>query len=152
MQRARRHDPHPTPWEVPLAIVVGALLLFVVGAHLGRGIANLLSAGWWEFPDRADLFTSLSGLLGGDASAGLTATHPNLGPATMLWSCIAAVELAILGLIVAGTRAGLRLWGPSRVQGVATREEAERLLGRARLRRHAAIVRPDLYGRDRGQA
>ena len=152
MQRARRHDPHPTPWEVPLAIVLGALLLVMVGAHVGRGIANLLSAGWWEFPDRADLFTSLPGLLGGDASAGLTATHPNLAPATMLWSCIAAVELAILALIVAGIRAGLRLWGPTRVQGVATREEAERLLGRSRLRRHAAIVRPDLYGKGRGRA
>ena len=152
MQRARRHDPHPTPWEVPLAIVVGALLLFVVGAHLGRGIANLLSAGWWEFPDRADLFTSLPGLLEGDARAGLTAPQPTVAPATMLWVCIAAVELAILGLVVAGIRAGLRLWGSSRVQGVATREEAERLLGRSRLRRHAALVRPDLYGKGRGRA
>ena len=149
MQRARRHDPHPTPWEVPLAIVVGSLLLFVVGAHLGRGIANLLSAGWWEFPDRADLFTSLPGLLEGDASTGLTAPHPTVAPAPMLWSCIAAVELAVLVSIIAGIRAGLRLWGHSRVQGLATREEAEQLLGRSRLRRHAAIVRPDLYGTDR---
>ena len=152
MQRARRHDPHPTPWEVPLAIVVGSLLLFVVGAHVGRGIANLLSVGWWEFPDRADLFTSLPGLLEGDAGAGLTATHPMVAPAIVLWVCIAAVELVVLGLIVAGIRAGLRLWGPSRVQGVATREEAERLLGRSRLRRHAAIVRPDLYGKGRRPA
>jgi hypothetical protein len=152
MQRARRHDPHPTPWEVPLAIVVGSLLLVVVGAHLGRGIANLLSAGWWDFPDRADWFTSIPGLLEGDASAGLTATHAAVAAATLLWICIAAVELAILGLIVAGIRSGLRLWGPSRVQGVATREEAERLLGRSRLRRHAAVVRPDLYGKGRGQA
>lgn len=152
MQRARRNDPHPTAWEVPLAIVVGALLLFVVGAHVGRGIANLLSVGWWEFPDRAHLFTSLPGLLGGDASAGLTAMHPMVAPATVLWVGIAAVELVVLGLIVAGIRAGLLLWGPSRVQGVATREEAERLLGRSRLRRHAAIVRPDLYGKGRGRA
>ena len=152
MQRARRHDPHPTPWEVPLAIVVGSLLLFVVGAHLGRGIANLLSAGWWEFPDRTRLFTSLPGLLGGDASAGLRTGHPTVAAAPMLWICIAAVELAVLGMIVAGIRAGLRLWGPGRIQGVATREEAERLLGRSRLRRHAAIVRPDLYGKGRGRA
>jgi len=152
MQRARRHDPHPTPWEVPLAVVVGSILLVVVGAHVGRGIANLLSAGWWEFPDRTLLFTSLPGLLGGDASAGLTARRQTVASPTMLWACIAAVELAILGLVVAGIRAGLRLWGPSRVQGVATREEAERLLGRSRLRRHAAIVRPDLYGKGRGQA
>ena len=69
---------------------------------------------------------------------------------------IAAVGTAVaipgLGLIVAGIRAGLRLWGSGRVQGVATREEAERLLGRSRLCRHAAIVRPDLYGKDRGRA
>ena len=152
MQQARRHNPHPTPWEVPLAIVVGSLLLVVVGAHVGRGIANAIYAGWWGFPDRADLFTSLPGLVGGDASAGLRTGHPTVAAAPVLWSCIAAVEAAVLGLIVAGIRAGLRLWGPSRVQGVATREEAERLLGRSRLRRHAAVVRPDLYGKGRGQA
>jgi len=152
MQRARRYDPHPAPWEVPLAIVVGALLLMVVGIHVGRGVANLLSVGVWELPDRAVWFSSLPGLLGGDASAGLTATHLTATSPTMLWSCIAAVELAVLVLVVAGVTAGLRLWGPSKVQGVATRAEAERLLGRSRLRRNAAVVRPDLYGKGRGRA
>jgi hypothetical protein len=32
---------------------------------------------------------------------------------------------------------------------MATREEAERLLGRSRLRKVAVVVRPDLYGKGR---
>lgn len=41
----------------------------------------------------------------------------------------------------------LRRWGPGRIQGMATASEAEQLLGVARLRKVADIVRPDLYGK-----
>ncbi len=147
MQRARRQDPYPVTWEVPLGIVVAIVMLAVLGLHMGRGIANLLAGGWWGFPERARLFTSLPALLRGDTAAGLTHVGGPLAPRPMLWTCVTVVEVAIVVLVVVVVKLVLDRWGPGRVQGLASRAEAERLLGRARLRRHAAIVRPDLYGK-----
>ena len=43
-------------------------------------------------------------------------------------------------------------WGPARMKGMASRGEAERLLGVTRLRKVRAVVRPDLYGKRRDPA
>ena len=48
-------------------------------------------------------------------------------------------------------KTGLDRWGPHRVQGMATRAEAEQMLGRTRLRKASAVVRPDLYGKQRSR-
>ncbi len=40
-------------------------------------------------------------------------------------------------------------WGPHRIHGMASKAEAQHLLGRRRLHRVRAIIRPDLYGKDR---
>ena len=40
-------------------------------------------------------------------------------------------------------------WGPGRLRGMASRGEAERLLGVTRLRKVRSVVRPDLYGKNR---
>lgn len=152
MQRARRHDPYPVAWEIPVGILVAVLLLLVLGVHAGRAVATFAAAGWWGFPDRADLFTSLPGLLSGDAGAGLDTRGRPVASGALLWGCIAAVEALVLALIVLAVKGGLTRWGPSRTRGLATRDEAERLLGPARLRRHARIVRPDLYGRNRSRS
>ena len=60
-------------------------------------------------------------------------------------------ELVIWVAIGFASKAGLDRWGPGRIQGMATRAEAERLLGRTRLRKVAAVVRPDLYGKARAR-
>jgi hypothetical protein len=48
-----------------------------------------------------------------------------------------AVGVFILKLV-------LDRWGPGRLRGVASRGEAERLLGVTRLRKVRSVVRPDL--------
>lgn len=149
MQRARRHDPYPATWELPVAALVAVALLLVVGLHVGRGVANLLAEGWWAFPDRRQLLTSVPGLLGGDALAGLNLAGRQRAPEPLLRACIATVEVIVLALIGTGLKVALDVWGPSRIRGVANRAETERLLGRSRLRRHAAVVRPDLHGNSR---
>jgi hypothetical protein len=146
MQQARRRDPYPLTGEVPAGIVLAVVVLAVLGLHIGRGVANLLAGGWWGFPDRARLFVSLPALLGGDPGAGLTQVGGPLASGSLLWTCVVVVEVTLLIGSLAGLKFGLRRWGPRRVQGLASRAEAERLLGRARLRRHSRIVRPDLYG------
>ena len=56
----------------------------------------------------------------------------------------ALVEVAAIVLTGWAVVAGMRQWGPARVSGMATRAEAETLLGVARLRRVAPVIRPDL--------
>ena len=151
MQKTRRRDPYPVTWEVPAGIAVAAASVAVLGLHLGRGIANLLAGGWWAFPDRKLLLTSLPGVFGGDAAAGLAPVAGPLASPSLMWTCIIAVETVLFLVALVAVKAVVDRSGPNRTQGLATRTEAERLLGRARLRRHAAIVRPDLYGKDRRQ-
>jgi hypothetical protein len=48
---------------------------------------------------------------------------------------------------------GVRWWrqmGPGALQGMATRAEVERVLGVSNLRRGRKVIRPDLFGADRG--
>lgn len=149
MQRARRTNPYPFTWEIPLTAVVATGLLLVLGVHAGRAGANLVAGGGLTLPSRETLFTSVAGVLGGDAGAGLTGATGHLaGPvAVRVW--IAIVETLILVLIVWAGKVSFDRWGPGRIQGMATREEAGRLLGRSRLRKVGAVVRPDLYGKAR---
>ncbi|NHA70157.1 hypothetical protein [Phycicoccus flavus] len=151
MQRSRRTNPYPYTWEVPASALLALLLLLLLGLQAGRSVANLVTGNGWVFVARDDLFTSLGGVLGGDAAAGLQeVTHP--APAGLMWTCVAVLEVLVLVGSVWAAAWALGRWGPGRLRGVASVAEAERLLGRARLRRHAKVIRPDLYGpRAKGQ-
>ena len=146
MQRSRRTNPYPFAWEIPLAIVVGILCLFVLGIQTGRSVANLAAGNGWVFVGSEALFTSLPGVLRGDATAGLSSLT---SPATQaqLWTSIAIVQFLVLFACAALAVAVWRRWGPTRLHGMATTAEAEQLLGLARLRRHARVIRPDLHSR-----
>ena len=58
--------------------------------------------------------------------------------------------LLVVAAVGWAVKFGLDRWGPARLRGMATAAEAEVLLGRTRLRRHAKVIRPDLYGAPRG--
>ena len=149
MQRSRRTTPYPFTWEIPVGIVSAVLLALVVGVQAGRSLANLGAGNGWLFVDRIALFTTLGPLLSGQAYAGLpTVVSP--ASAALLWTCIGIVELLVLTAIGWTVKFGFDRWGPSRLRGMATAAEAEALLGRTRLRRHAKVIRPDLYGAPRG--
>jgi hypothetical protein len=148
-QRSRRHDPYPWTWEIPLVAVLAVLVLIILGAHLGRAIANLVAGSGWRFPNRVDLFRSLPGVLRGDAAAGLVDLDGPVASPSSLLACVAATELILLAFAVSLLKWGLGRWGPGRMRGVATAAEAEGLLGVTRLRRNRRIVRPDLYRKDR---
>ena len=149
MQQSRRTTPYPYTWEIPLAAVLAIGLLLVVAAHVARTTALALTGAGWAWTSQAQLFTALPGILSGDSRAGL-----DPGPAAsrgLLYTCLIVVELVVLGLIGCAAVTGLRHWGPARVRGMATRGEAETLLGVRRLRSVAHIVRPDLHRRGRAQ-
>ncbi len=147
MQRSRRTNPYPFTWEIPLAVAVGAVLLLVLGVHVGRAAANLGAGSGMTLPPREELFTSLVAVIRGDAGAGLTGTHPHLAGPTAVRIWVILTEALTLALMAWAGKVGFQRWGPGRIQGMATREEAEKLLGRSRLRRTRGVVRPDLYAR-----
>ncbi len=145
MQQSRRTTPYPYTWEIPLTATITVVITLVVAAHTARTLANVFAGAGWDFTPHTALFTALPGILGGDARAGLdpgASASPGL-----LYTCLVAVELLALVLIVWAVIGGMRQWGPARVRGMATRAEADTLLGLARLRRVAPVVRPDLHAK-----
>jgi hypothetical protein len=151
MQRARRHDPYPLTWELPTALTAAVLLVLAAGVHAGRAVANLLAGAGWTWPDHDQVFTSLPAVLSGQAGAGLAGQPRALPGPLALWASISLIELVLVILLGWLAAQGLHTWGPRRVHGMASRAEAERLLGRVRLRRAAPVIRPDLYRPKRGQ-
>ena len=149
MQRSRRTNPYPFTWEIPVGLSVVAGLLLLLGVQAGRSIANTIAGNGWIFIDRAQIFSSLGGIVTGRADTGLAEIHHPAGPG-LLWSCIGVLELSLLVACAVALKWGLDRWGPGRLQGMATRSEAEALLGINRLRKHAKVIRPDLYGTSNG--
>jgi type IV secretion system protein VirD4 len=142
LQQARRTNPYPWTWELPAAAVVAVLLVMVIAVHGARSIANVTVGGGWQFTDRSALFGSLPSILGGDAGAGLTSAAASAS-SRYLWVWISATELATVVVTALVLRSVLRRWGPGRVLGMASPSEATVLLGEGRLRRNAAMIRPD---------
>lgn len=150
--RARRREPYPYTWEIPAAALMGLILVVALGTQLGRAVACWLSGDGLVFPDRSALVTSLPALLMGHADAGLPAgSAERVGVGLLRWS-VAFVDAVVL--VAAGWVAwwAMQRWGPWRLQGMASREEAQRLLGPTRLRKAAPVVRPDLRSKAAGCA
>jgi hypothetical protein len=133
MQRDRRHNPYPWTWEIPVGVVCAVLLVLALGVHLGNSLAHLTSGQGWTWPASSQLFASLPTVL--TNSTGAVGVHT--------W--IIAVEFLLLGGLTSAAVAGWQRWGPSRLKGVATRDQAEQVLGVTRLHKVARIVRPDIH-------
>ena len=150
MQRNRRRNPYPQTWEIPLAVLVGYSLLLLVGVQFGRAVANVIAGNGWVLVERAEIVNSLPGVLAGRADAGLVGMG-SPASSSLLWASVLFVEILVFAVSAGCVRFGWGRWGPSRIQGTATRAEAEQLLGIVRLRRHAHLIRPDLYSDRRGR-
>lgn len=149
MQQSRRSNPYPFTWEIPLMLAVSVLLLLVLGVQAGRAVANVAAGAGVSFPPQEELLTSLPGLLGGDSSAGLPPSTAGRASPAALRTWVAGVELITLIVLC---WAGRALWlrcGPHRIHGMASKAQAQKLLGCRRLRRARGSIRPDLYGKER---
>ena len=147
LQQARRTNPYPWTWEIPVAVIVAVLLVMAIAIHAARTIANAVAGGGWQFTPRSELFSSLPGLVTGEATSGLAIAPTAHATAHQLWVWIALTELGVLVAIAFLVRTVLRQHGPGRIQGMASPREADQLLSTARLRRNAAMIRPDLYAK-----
>ena len=150
MQRERRRDPYPWTWEIPAAVALATLFVNVIGIQLGRSVANLVAGAGWTWPDAnagafpspigTAFWTSLPGVLGGHADAGLPSPAPDgLAGRGLVWVSLALTEVALLTATVWLGAWAYQRWGPGRMRGMATAAEAEKLLGVTRLRKVAGI-------------
>ena len=147
MQVDRRKESIPWTWEP----FVGALALYVfvalVAAQTARGMAYLLAGDGFRWPKAEAQVSSTFAVFAGHSATGLLGTSVPVLGSTWLYVCLAIVEfLALSAVTWVGVAMFLR-WGPARVLGMATRADAQKLLGLARLRSHSAVIRPDLHRR-----
>lgn len=139
-----RADVGPASWEVPAAAALAWLAAAALLLPAGRGVAAVLAGGGWVWPtDGAALAASVGGLLTGDPNTGLDATQAAALPGTpAVYTVIAVLLVAFLAASAGAAWAGRRVLGTP--TGMADRSQVEQVLGRSRLRRAAAVVRPDL--------
>ena len=144
MQQQRRTNPYPWTWEPAAAIALALTTILAVGVQVGRGLALLATGHGWHWPAQNLLLTSLPGILAGHPATGLTLPDVTCPPG-LLAATITLTEVALLaGMAVAGKWAWGR-WGTGRTLGLASRDEAEQILGLTRLHHVRRIIRPDLY-------
>lgn len=139
----------PLTWELPAAAGLAWVAVAAVLLPAGRGAASALAGGGWLWPGTgAGLTASVGGLLAGHPGAGLAreaaAALPRPGVVYLL---LTLVQAAWLGAGLLGLRAWWRTWGPGMHQGLASAGEVEKVLGRSRMRRDRAVIRPDLYAK-----
>ena len=149
--QAQRRDPQPMSrgGELALVTAASALLLLALSALVGLGLASAVWGTGWVWPHGSDTIGAvLGGIMGGHPGDGLPGPlRAHVPGRAVVYSAVAGTELLLLTLT--GT-AGVLYWryhrpGDAR-RGMATRAEAEQVLGLSRLRSTKAIIRPDLHG------
>jgi type IV secretion system protein VirD4 len=149
-----RRDPPPLTWELPAAVTLAWVAVAALLLPAGRGAASWLTGAGWVWPRTGTALTaSLVGLLAGHPLSALTATRaPVLPAAGVVYLVVVLAEVAwlIVSLLAVGT--WWRTWGPGMRGGLADRVEVEKVLGLSRIRRNAAVIRPDLYGNSKAIA
>lgn len=145
MDDQQHKDGYPWTWEPAAAVALGLATIAVLSLQLGRTAALLVtgSGTWWPAPEQ--LITSTWGITQGHLDAGLpNVIHDATAPPWLAWTLAAVFALAL------STAGGWLLWrlrGHGAMKGMATTDQANQLLGVARLRKNRRIIRPDLYGR-----
>ena len=146
----RRRDPQPMGqgWEVAVAVIGGALLGFGLAALCGLGAASALFGRGWVWPRGTETIGRvLGGLLTGNPGRGLNPRQaPLVAGSAALYLCVAVCEVAVIAASTVGGVLIARYRRPGDARGgMATRREAEGVLGISRLRGAKQIIRPDLY-------
>jgi type IV secretion system protein VirD4 len=147
--RRQRRDVMPLTWELPAAAALAWVGVAAMLVPAGRGAASWLTGGGWVWPStRAGLTASLVGLLAGHPSSGLVSTAASALPAAgVVYLVLSLLEVAWLVVSLLGLARWWRTWGPGMREGLAGRGEVEKVLGRSRMRRARAVIRPDLYAK-----
>jgi hypothetical protein len=153
MERSRRDrfatKTAPLTWEIPAAVMLAGLFFILITPLVVQGLVGFASSGDFAWPTN-QFFDAYGGLLQGHFGAGLrrgvAAGLPSDG---VMWLLTIVGEVVVLGAAI-----GVGLWmrevtGTNSRHGLATAAQAAEALGLPRLRKSAAVIRPDLYARAR---
>jgi len=148
----RLRDPQPLSRGGEVAFVAVSLVLLLLGlaALTGLGTAAAVFGGGWVWPHGSDQIGHvLAGLLSGHPGAGLPPPeHARVPSQFLVHSCVTVAELLMLTVTVTAAVVFWRYHRPAGAGGgMATRAEAQQVLGASRLRHARPILRPDLIRR-----
>lgn len=152
MERARRDrlatHPIPLTWEIPAAVTVALLVLLALTPLVVQGLVAWLVTGTFGWPT-SHPEDALRGLLRGNFGDGLPSILSSRLPSdALMWTVTAVAEVAVIAAaLVLAVRLRYLVIPTSGRHGLATPAQAAEALGLPRLRRTAAVIRPDLYGR-----
>lgn len=146
----RRRDPVAISagWELAVAAIAGVVFGIALTVLLGLGLAALLLGGGWVWPRGLNTIGQvLGGLFTGHPGSGLAPDVARRVPsAAAVYVVVAVLELLFIATLV---WVAVLITRRFRNDGMATRWEAQQALGLGQLREVKAIIRPDLYWRDR---
>jgi hypothetical protein len=150
----RRPDPvgYSHGWEVPVLCVFVAVAGLGLAALTGVGLASAWFGGGWVWPHGTSEIGSVIGaLFKGNPAAGLDELHaPLVGSAGAVYGCVVVCELLMIAIGIWIGVLIVRYRRPcDQRSGMATRHEADQVLGKSQLRSVRSIIRPDLYGKTR---
>jgi type IV secretion system protein VirD4 len=150
--RRARADVRPVTWEIPAAGATVWLLAAVLIFPAGQGAAACVFGGGWVWPHGwSAVLSSIGGLITGRPGRGLAAAQVGQLPGTgLVYLLVVVGELLLVAAMIWAGALWWRHLGPAAWQGMADRFEVESVLGASRLRLARKVIRPDLYGSDRG--
>lgn len=151
MERSRRDrfSTHRVPltWEVPTAVLLATLFCGLCTPLVVQGVVGLATTGEWAWPTD-HLIEAYAGLLQGHFGHGLPhGLAAALPPDRVMWALTVIGEVLVLGAVVVVGFWLRELAGADSRHGLAASSQAAEALGLPRLRKTAAVVRPDLYAR-----
>lgn len=151
MDRSRRDrfatHTAPSTWEVPVAIALAGFFFILITPLVVQSIVGWATSRQSAWPTQ-HLFDAYGGLIHGHFGAGLrSGVAAGLPPDPVMWVLTVIGESLVLGAAVV-----VGLWirdvgGNDSGHGLATATQAAEALGLPRLRKDAAVIRPDLYAR-----
>jgi hypothetical protein len=151
MERSRRDrfttNRVPLTWEIPAAVIFAGLFLILVTPLVVQGLVGFATSGEFAWPTE-HLLDGYGGLLHGHFGAGLRRdVAAGLPPDPVMWALTILGEVLVLGAAVVVGLWMREVTGSNSRHGLATATQAAQALGLPRLRKSAAVIRPDLYAR-----
>ena len=148
MERSRRDrftNTAPSAGEVAIAFVLAGIFVFVITPLVVQGIVGWATSGHYAWPNK-HVLDAYGGLLRGHFGSGLAPAVADALPTdAVMWVLALVGEVVAIGATVVVATWMRDLTGASSRHGLATATQAAEALGLPRLRKSAAVIRPDLY-------
>lgn len=146
-RRARFTNVAPTAGEFTVAVLLAGVFLLLLTPLVVQAIVGWAAGEAFAMPNE-HLLEAYGGLLHGHFGVGLPAGVADALPSdALMWVLTLLGEVLVLGAAVVVGMWMRDLTGTSSRHGLATPTQAAEALGLPRLRKSAAVIRPDLYAR-----